>query len=80
MINQNAQKQAYRFAYNEAASELEQILISFERLSAKKEKIENLIEVLKPEIAASTELQEESASRRKTHLPDCIVITRLTVG
>jgi hypothetical protein len=80
VLNQNAQKDIYRFAYNEAASELRQILISYERLCAKKEKIENLIEVLKPEIAASTELREGPVNQRKTHLPDCIVITRLTVA
>ena len=78
-MNQNAKKDVYRFAYNEAASELRQILISYERLCAKKEKIENLIEVLKPEIATSTRLQGRAISQRKTHLPDCIVITRLTV-
>jgi hypothetical protein len=80
-MNQNAQKDIYRYAYNEAASELRQILISYERLCAKKEKIENLIEVLKPEIAAApTEPQGRPVAQRKTHLPDCIVITRLTVA
>ena len=78
-MNQKAKRDVYRFAYNEAASELRQILISYERLCAKKEKIENLIEVLKPEITASTQLQERPVGQRKTHLPDCIVITRLTV-
>jgi hypothetical protein len=79
VMNQKAEKNTYRFAYDEAASELRQILNSFERLHAKKEKIENLIEVLKPEVIVAPQLQEKSETQRKTHLPNCVVITRLTV-
>jgi len=79
-MNQKAEKKIYRFAYDEAASELRQILNSFERLSTQKEKIENLIHVLKPELDSTTQLQKKrSSTQNKAHLPNCVVITRLTV-
>jgi hypothetical protein len=73
------EKSVYQFAYDEAASELRQILKSFERLRAHKEKIENLIAVLQPEVAASTQLQGKPDAQSKTHLPNCVVVTRLTL-
>lgn len=78
-MNQKAEKKIYRFAYDEAASELRQILNSFERLSTQKEKIENLIQVLKPELDSTTQLQKKPGAQNKAHLPNCVVITRLTV-
>ena len=77
-MNEKRDKKVYRVANVEAASELRQILSSFQRLYAQKEKID-LAAVLKPEVADVTQLQERISSQRKTHLPNCIVVTRLTV-
>jgi hypothetical protein len=78
-MDQNVEKNVYRFAHEEAASELREILNSFERLYTYKEKIENLIAVLRPEVGDITELQQKPGTQPKTHLPDCVVVTRLTV-
>jgi hypothetical protein len=77
-MDQKKQK-VYRFANDQASSELRQILNSFEQLCAKNEKFENLIEAIKPSQTSETELHVKSTSQRKTHLPNCIVVTRLTV-
>ena len=77
-MNEKRDKKVYRLANDEAASELRQILSSFKRLHAQKEKID-LSAALKPEVADVPQLQEALNSQRKTHLPNCIVITRLTV-
>jgi hypothetical protein len=79
VMSQRAEKSVYRFAYDEAASELQHILSSFDRLQAQKQKIENLIEVLKPEVGDVAPCHARPNGQRKTHLPNCIVITRLTV-
>jgi hypothetical protein len=72
-------KNVYQFAYNEASSELRKILVSFEQLQAQKRKIENLIAVLKPEVDGIKQIQERPRSQQKAHLPNCVVVTRLTV-
>jgi hypothetical protein len=77
-MDQNVEKNVYRFAHDEAASELREILNSFERLCTYKEKIENLIAVLRPEVAGATELQQRPGTKPRTH-PDCVVVTHLTV-
>jgi hypothetical protein len=77
-MRENVHKDVYRFAYDEASTELRKILRSFEQLCAQKNRVEKLMEVLKPEIG----LQEEDESgqvKRTTHLPYCTVVTRLTV-
>jgi hypothetical protein len=73
------QKDIYRFAYDEATTELRNILHSFEELCAKKNKVEKLIKVLKPEIGLTEEASANGRSERKSHLPNCVVVTRLTV-
>ena len=79
-MRENVHKDVYRFAYDEASTELRKILKSFEQLCAQKNRVEKLMEVLKPEIG----LQEEDESgdhhvKKTTHLPYCTVVTRLTV-
>ncbi len=80
-MRENVHKDVYRFAYDEASSELRKILKSFEQLCAQKNRVERLMEVLKPEI----EMREEERVgnpqqvKKTTHLPDCTVVTRLTV-
>ena len=57
-MRENVHKDVYRFAYDEASTELRKILRSFEQLCAQKNRVEKLMEVLKPEIG----LQEEDES------------------
>jgi hypothetical protein len=85
-MNQNLNKEVYQFAYDEASCELRRILRSFEELFAQKNRVEKLLEVLKPELDATVnpdpELVNSDAkipSQRKSHLPNCTVITRLTL-
>jgi hypothetical protein len=83
-MRQNVHKDIYRFAFDEASSELRKILQSFEQLCAKKNQVEKLLEVLKPEIDLTEEADTKEADtkpniQRTTHLPQCIVVTRLRV-
>ncbi len=78
-MEQNVHKDIYRFAYDEASTELRKILRSFEELCAKKSKVEKLLEVLKPELGAADKEESKPRIKRTTHLPHCIVVTRLTV-
>ena len=76
-MSDEVHKDVYRFAYDEAASELRKILKAFEHLCAQKNRVEKLIEVLKPEVCEQDE--EAKQIKRTTHLPHCTVVTRLTV-
>jgi len=76
-MRENVHKDVYRFAYDEASSELRKILKSFEQLCAQKNRVEKLMEVLKPEIGMPS--QDDKHVKRTTHLPYCTVVTRLTV-
>jgi hypothetical protein len=76
-MRENVHKDVYRFAYDEASSELRKILKAFEQLCAQKNRVEKLMEVLKPEMGL-TEADEKHV-KRTTHLPHCTVVTRLTV-
>lgn len=78
-MRENVHKDVYRFAYDEASSELRKILKAFEQLCAQKDRVEKLIEVLKPELGVHSEEQDEKHVKRTTHLPYCTVVTRLTV-
>lgn len=77
-MRENVHKDIYRFAYDEASSELRKILKAFEQLCAQKNRVEKLMEVLKPEVGL-TEMENEGQVKRTTHLPNCTVVTRLTV-
>ena len=77
-MNKGTRKNNDRSRHNEAASKLRQILSSFEKLNAQQEKVGSLTEVSRPEVGAA-ELQRKVTTQRKTHLPNCIVVTRLTV-
>jgi hypothetical protein len=77
-MRENVHKDVYRFAYDEASSELRKILRSFEQLCAQKNRVEKLMEVLKPEIGME-QVEDGDHVKRTTHLPYCTVVTRLTV-
>lgn len=78
-MRQNVHKDIYRFAFDEASEELRKILQSFEQLCAKKNQVEKLLEVLKPEIDSPEEADTKPQIQRTTHLPQCVVVTRLRV-
>ena len=78
-MRENVHKDVYRFAYDEASSELRKILKSFEQLCAQKNRVEKLMEVLKPEIGMPEQADDKQHVKRTTHLPYCTVVTRLTV-
>ncbi len=78
-MRENVHKDVYRFAYDEASSELRKILKAFEQLCAQKNRVEKLMEVLKPELGTPEPTSGDSQVKRTTHLPYCTVVTRLTV-
>ena len=78
-MRENVHKDVYRFAYDEASSELKKIYQALEQLCAQKNRVEKLMEVLKPEVGLPVSEQDESHVKRTTHLPYCTVVTRLTV-
>jgi hypothetical protein len=78
-MRENVHKDVYRFAYDEASTELRKILKSFEQLCAQKNRVEKLMEVLKPEIGMPEQGENGGQVKRTTHLPYCTVVTRLTV-
>ena len=78
-MRENVHKDVYRFAYDEASTELRKILRSFEQLCAQKSRVEKLIEVLKPEVGLAETVEDDKHVKRTTHLPYCTVVTRLTV-
>jgi len=78
-MKQNVHRDIYRFAYDEARNDLRNILRSFEELCTKKNKVEKLLKVLKPEIGLTEEPNSNGCSERKSHLPHCVVVTRITV-
>jgi len=78
-MRENVHKDVYRFAYDEASTELRKILKAFEQLCAQNNRVEKLIEVLKPEVGLPEEADDAKIVKRTTHLPYCTVVTRLTV-
>jgi len=78
-MRENVHKDVYRFAYDEASSELRKILKSFEQLCAQKNRVEKLMQVLKPEVGLPQDAEAGKHVKRITHLPYCTVVTRLTV-
>ena len=78
-MRENVRKDVYRFAYDEASTELRKILKAFEQLCAQKNRVEKLMEVLKPEVGVAEEVEEKKQIKKTTHLPYCTVVTRLTV-
>ena len=78
-MRENVHKDVYRFAYDEASTELRKILKAFEQLCAQKNRVEKLMEVLKPELGMAEAADGDNHVKRTTHLPYCTVVTRLTV-
>ncbi|HZB89152.1 MAG TPA: hypothetical protein VE291_10870 [Terracidiphilus sp.] len=58
-------QEAYRFAFDEANQELTQILGEFEQLRARKDRIEKVVEALKP-LASDA---QSAADRKSTDAP-----------
>ena len=54
--------EVYRVAYDEASAELSEILSRFDQLRLRKERIEKLVEALKP-LMATAELQQRPAAQ-----------------
>jgi hypothetical protein len=78
-MRENVHKDVYRFAYDEASSELRKILKAFEQLCAQKSRVEKLMEALKPEVDLPQGPEDGKQVKQITHLPYCTVVTRLTV-
>jgi len=78
-MQENVHKDVYRFAYDEASSELRKILRAFEQLCAQKNRVEKLMEVLKPQAGLPEDSPDGKQLKRTTHLPYCTIVTRLTV-
>lgn len=57
-------QEVYRFAFEEANSELNQIVGEFEQLRLRKDKIEKVVEALKP--LATLEAQGAAAERKSS--------------
>jgi len=77
-VRQNVHRDVYRFAYDEASTELRKILTSFEQLCAQKKNVERLMSALEPELGPNVQVVEPRRDR-KTRLAYCTVVTRLTV-
>jgi len=60
-------QEVYRFAFDEANSELNQILGEFEQLRQRKDRIEKVVEALKP--LAVVEAQAASTERKGADTP-----------
>lgn len=60
-------QEVYRFAFDEANSELSQILGEFEQLRARKDRIEKVVEALKP--LAGIEASGAPAERKSSDSP-----------
>jgi hypothetical protein len=60
-------QEVYRFAFDEANTELSQILGEFEQLRARKDRIEKVVEALKP--LAGIEAAGASADRKNSDSP-----------
>ncbi|HWT65159.1 MAG TPA: hypothetical protein VN151_03525 [Terracidiphilus sp.] len=60
-------EEVYRFAFDEANAELTQIMNEFEQLRQRKDRIEKVVEALKP--LAAGEVQGAPAERRGSEAP-----------
>lgn len=60
-------QEVYRFAFDEANTELSQILGEFEQLRARKDRIEKVVEALKP--LAGIEASAASTERKSSDSP-----------
>ena len=60
-------EEVYRFAFDEANAELSQIVGEFEQLRIRKDRIEKVVEALKP--LAGSDVQAASAERKSSDAP-----------
>ena len=68
-MKENVRKDVYRFAYDEASCELRKILKAFEQLCAQKDRVEKLMQVLKPEVGVTEDPDDGKQVKKTTHLP-----------
>jgi len=78
-MRENVHKDVYRFAYDEASSELRKILKAFEQLCAQKDRVEKLVELVNRRMNKKETGDDGKHVKKTTHLPYCTVVTRLTV-
>jgi len=78
-MNENVHNDGYHFAYDEVSSELLNILKSFEQLCLQKNRVEKLMEVLKPMAGLPGEVNTVKGLKKASHQPHFMVVTRLTV-
>ena len=55
-MRQDFQEDAYRVAYDEAFTELREILREFEQLRLRKDRIENVVKALQPELGSRSQV------------------------
>jgi len=75
----NVHRDAFRSAYDKASAELREISRAFEQLCAQKDRVEKLMEALKPQVEVAEEVDQSKNIKKTTHLPHCTVVTRVTV-
>lgn len=69
-MEQDFHKDAYRIAFDEAFSELRDILREFEQLYARKDRVEKVVEVLSQEIGSQCQVavpNHRPRTRRRVH-------------
>jgi hypothetical protein len=76
-MEQDSHRDVYRIAYDEAFSELRDILREFEQLYARKDRVERVVEALSQEIGSQCQVvvpNHRPRTRRRVH----IAVTRST--
>lgn len=71
-MKQNPQEDAYRVAYDEAFTELREILRKFEQLRLRKDRIENVVKILRSELESQVQVEtayHKPRTRRRVHSP-----------
>lgn len=65
-------QEVYRYAYNEANSELGEIITEFEKLRLRKESIEKALDALRPLAGLESETASDSASSQNNAAPQLV--------
>jgi len=68
----------YRVAYDEAFSELREILREFEQLRVRKDRIEKVVKALQPEIGSQRQVTVTNHRPRTRHRAHTAVLTHST--
>lgn len=65
-------QEVYRYAYNEANSELSEIITEFEKLRLRKESIEKALDALRPLAGLESETASDPASSQNNAAPQLV--------